>query len=226
MLEAHMSSGRREFLSHLTLGALGVAALDVLNPAPLHPQQAAGFWDLRWVGKLTGKYKAVFDIPVIEDGYGVWRAIIWRKQYAQIFGIPESEMSAVINLRHDAIALALNQEFWSKYGSGNEWQVRDPLTRERTSRNPVIERTGTYALPSEYSDYSLEAQMESGAVVLACALALRDCATILSREEGVDIEEADRRVRQMLVPGVILQPSGIFSAVLAQDNGCQFVRAS
>ena len=221
-----MSSGRREFLSHLTVGAFGIAALDALDPTPLHTQQAAGFWDLSWVRKLTGKYKAVFDIPVIEDGYGVWRAIIWRKQYAQVFGVPESEMSAVINLRHDAIALALNQEYWSRYGVGNEWKIHDPLTRERTSRNPVIERTGVHALPGEYADYSLEAQMESGAVVLACALALRDCATILSREEGVDVEEADKRVREMLVPGVILQPSGIFSAALAQDNGCRFIRAS
>ncbi|TFH66209.1 MAG: hypothetical protein E4G90_04750 [Gemmatimonadales bacterium] len=221
-----MSSGRREFFSNLALGALGVAGLEALGPTPLVAQQAAGFWDLSWVGKLTGKYKAVFDVPVLEDGYGVWRSIIWRKQYAQVFGVPEFEMSAVVNLRHDAIALALNQEYWSRYGIGNEWQVRDPLTRERTSRNPVIERTGAYALPAEYTDYSLESLMQSGGVVLACALAIRDCATILSREEKVDIEEADRRVRQMLVPGVILQPSGIFAAVLAQDNGCRFIRAS
>lgn len=221
-----MTGGRRDFLSNLALGTLGLAGLEALGSKPLPAQQAAGFWDMSWVGRLTGKYRAVFDVPAIEDGYGVWRAIIWRKQYAQVFGEPESEMTAVINLRHDAIALALDQDYWLRYGIGNEWQVRDPLTRERTVRNPVIGRTGAYALPTEYADFTLEAQMASGAIVVACALALRDCATIISRAEGVDMEEADRRVRQRLVPGVILQPSGIFAAVVAQDNGCRFVRAS
>jgi hypothetical protein len=30
----------------------------------------------------------------------------------------------------------------------------------------------------------------------------------------------------MLVPGIILQPSGVFAVVLAQDSGCRYVRAS
>jgi hypothetical protein len=29
-----------------------------------------------------------------------------------------------------------------------------------------------------------------------------------------------------MVPGVIRQPSGVFAAVLAQDTGCRYVRAS
>ena len=68
--------------------------------------------------------------------------------------------------------------------------------------------------------------MAGGATVLVCTLALRDCAVIVAETDRVTIEEADRRVRQMLVPGVILQPSGVFAAVLAQDNGCRYVRAS
>jgi hypothetical protein len=55
--------------------------------------QAASHWDLGWVRRLKGKYRAVFDVPELEDGFGVWRAVIWRKQYAQIFGVPEEYLS-------------------------------------------------------------------------------------------------------------------------------------
>jgi hypothetical protein len=68
--------------------------------------------------------------------------------------------------------------------------------------------------------------MQGGTTVLMCALALRNCAALIAEKDHVAIEEADRRVRGMIVPGTILQPSGVFAAVLAQDNGCRYVRAS
>jgi hypothetical protein len=90
----------------------------------------------------------------------------------------------------------------------------------------VVDRTGPHALPSEYAGFTLESLMEGGAIVLACALALRDCATLVSTTDRIDMAVAERQVRDMMVPGVILQPSGVFSAVLAQDNGCRYVRSS
>jgi len=221
-----MPHGRRDFLSTLALGSLGAVGLDALDLSDLPAQEAAGHWDLSWVRQLQGRYRAVFDVPVIEDGYGVWRAVIWRKQYSQVFGVPEKELTTVVILRHDAIALALNQEFWSRYSIGRQWSVRDPATREPTSRNPLIERTGKDALPPEYADFTLERLLEGGAIILGCALALRDCATVVSQADKIGMQDADERVRSMIVPGVIMQPSGIFAAVLAQDNGCRFVRAS
>lgn len=221
-----METGRRDFLTTLGVATIGSAGLALLDTPPLAAQQAAGYWDLSWTGRLTGTHRAVFDIPAIEDGYGVWRSVLWRKQYSQVFGIPESEMTTVLNIRHDGIALVMNQEFWAKYGVAREWDVKDPLTRQETSRNPVIDRTGAFALPGEYADFSLEALMNRGGIVLACALALRDCASLVSEQEKLAMGEADRRVREMVLPGVIIQPSGIFAAVLAQENGCQFVRAS
>lgn len=221
-----METGRRDFLTTLGLATIGTAGAGLFAPSVAPAQQAAGYWDLSWTGKLTGKHRAFFDVPAIEDGYGVWRSIIWRKQYSQIFGIPEAELTTVVNIRHDAIALVMSQEFWAKYGIGREWDVRDPVTRQRTNRNPVVDRTGPYRLPAEYEDFSLEPLMAGGGIVLACALALRDCATLVSSQEKLDMKEADQRVRELILPGVIVQPSGIFAAVLAQEHGCHFVRAS
>lgn len=61
---------------------------------------------------------------------------------------------------------------------------------------------------------------------MGCSLALRDCAQLIVEKDKVKNEEAMEQVRKMVLPGVVMQPSGIFAVVLAQDNGCRFVRAS
>lgn len=222
-----MLTRRREFLESIALGGVGAAALGALDAARAEAQgPAARLWDLTWVKRLGGKHRAVFDIPAIEDGYGVWRAVLWRKQYAAVFGIPEAQLTTVLNIRHDGIALVLNQDFWRRYDIAAEWRVKDPVTRLATSRNPILDRTGPNALPPEYEDFTLEKVMAGGAIVLACAMALRDCAEVVSQHDRISKAAAEQAVRDMIHPGVIVQPSGIFSAVLAQENGCAYVRAS
>src|SRR5262245_33831100 len=175
-LEAAMGA-RRDLLAKMALGSLGVAGLTAIDGFELPAQQAASHWDLGWVRRLKGKYRAVFDIPDIEDGFGVWRAVLWRKQYSQVFGVPEDSLSTVLVLRSDAVALALNQEFWGRYEAGKHWKVNDPSTGQPTFRNPVFERVGQWALPAQFSGFTLDALLQGGAVVLACTLALRDWAT-------------------------------------------------
>jgi hypothetical protein len=220
-----MTSDRRQFLEQMTLGAAAIAALDLATPAPL-PAQAAGHWDLSWTGRIRGKRRAVFDVPEIEDGFGVWRAIIWKKQYSQMFNFPESALSMVLILRHNAIELAMNQEYWDRYDIGSDKGVKDPVTGEPTKRNPVIERTGAHALPEQFGDFTLEAFLEGGGIVLGCALAFNDEVDRIAEKDKVDMQEAERRARSMLVKGVIMQPSGVFAATLAQEYGCRYVRAS
>jgi hypothetical protein len=220
-----MTSDRRQFLEQMTLGAAAIAALDLATPAPL-PAQAAGHWDLSWTGRIRGKRRAVFDVPEIEDGFGVWRAIIWKKQYSQMFNFPESALSMVLILRHNAIELAMNQDYWDRYDIGPDKGVKDPVTGEPTKRNPVIERTGAHALPEQFGDFTLESFLEGGGIVLGCALAFNDEVDRIAEKDKVDMQEAERRARSMLVKGVIMQPSGVFAATLAQEYGCRYVRAS
>ena len=220
-----MISDRRDFLSTM-LGTVGVSATGAIDWTDFPVQQAAVHWDLSWVRKISGKYRAVFDVAEIEDGFGVWRARIWRQQYSQMFGVPESSLGTVLILRSDAVGLALNQDFWLGYDIGKRWNVHDPSTGQSTARNPVFDRTGPNALPTQFSGFTLEDLMIGGTIILVCALALRDCAVLIAEKDKIPIEAADRRVRSMLIPGLILQPSGIFAAVLAQDNGCRYVRAS
>jgi hypothetical protein len=165
-------------------------------------------------------------VPEIEDGFGVWRAVLVKQQYVDVLKIPAPSISMVLVLRHNAISLAMNQAFWDKYDIGKVKNVKDPLTQQPTTHNPVAERTGQYALPERFRAMALEPFLASGGIVLACALAFQECIGRVQEGDKVDAAEAERRAKAMLVPGVILQPSGVFAAQLAQDSGCRYVRAS
>jgi hypothetical protein len=60
--------------------------------------------------------------------------------------------------------------------------------------------------------------MEQGGIVLACNLAFQFVVSKF-RTEGVTAEAAREEALKHLIPGVILQPSGFFAVVRAQQAG-------
>ena len=223
-----MDTTRRDFLGRVATGTamLGVMplALDtsLLRVAGPLAAPAATDWDVSWVGRITGKHKAIFDVPEIESGYGVWRASIWGKQYEAVLKVPAKDMTPVLVLRHNAIALAMKQEFWDKYGVGKAKNVTHPLTLQPTERNPAL----LTDVPEPYSTFALPNFLARGGIALACDLALQDCIGQIQSKDGVTPEEARKRAIALMVPGVILQPSGVFAAIRAQEAGCIYLRAS
>src|SRR5262245_4783567 len=116
-----MSQNRREFIEHLTAGAMlaGVPfSPDVVRAfAPPSPSALrAEDFDMTLTKRLNGKYRAVMDVPEIESGYGVWRASIWVGDYAAQLKAAPKDCSSVLVLRHNGIALAMQQSFWDTYG--------------------------------------------------------------------------------------------------------------
>ena len=194
-------------------------------PADLAHSVSSEPWDLTWVDRLKGKHKAVFDNTDIESGYGVWRAAAWAGQYMDVMKAAPADLSPVVVLRHNAIVLAMQQSFWDKYGIGAKKNVAHPITGEKTDKNPVLldEKDG---IPAPFNNAGLRKQLDRGVVVLACDLALQDCADLIKATDKVSAEEAHKRAVAYLIPGVILQPSGVFAAVRAQEAGASYVKAS
>lgn len=225
-----MSTTRRQFLDRLALGAAAGALPLALGPlastldaAVPTPSGAPGDkWDVTWTRRLTGKHRVVFDVPEIESGYGVWRATIWASQYQEVLGVPPRELSAALVLRHNGVALAMQPEFWAQYGIGKALKATHPLTQEPTDANPALS-TG---IPAPYDAMGLDRYLARGGVALACSLALEDYVPRIAAQEKVSVDAARARARALLLPGVILQPSGVFAVVHAQDAGCRYVRAS
>ena len=204
-------------------------ALAALAPEPAAsgaPQRRSDF-DVAWPARVTGKYRAIFDVPEVESGYGVWRASIWARQYETSLGIPANDISTVLILRHNAIVLAMQQPFWDEYGIGGAKDVKHPVTLDSTDRNPALLSSTRDEVPSMYDDFALPRFIERSGIVLACDLALRDCVALIQNTDRVDEATAYRKAVDLVVPGVLLQPSGVFAAALAQHKaGCAYVRAA
>ena len=224
-----MTTNRREFLGHMTTSAamLGVLPFTIAGAAaPTALPTTAEDWDLSWTKKVTGKYKGVFDVPEIESGYGVWRATIWGAQYQQVLGVQPKDMSPVLVLRHNGIVLAMNQQYWDKYQVGKQKNVLHPVTEQPTDRNPALLSSERGEQPANFDPMALDKFIARGGVALACNLAFADVVNTVATADKVSPEEARKRAIAMLVPGVILQPSGVFAAMRAQELGCLYLRAS
>ncbi|MEO7965188.1 MAG: hypothetical protein ABIT38_14880 [Gemmatimonadaceae bacterium] len=222
-------TSRREFIertsSSAALAALSIPLGAFTSAAWASESHAADeHWNLTWPSKITGRHKAVFDVAEVESGYGVWRASAWAGQYAQVLKVAPAQLSPVIVLRHNAIVLAMQQAFWDQYELGKLKSVTHPLTTQATDKNPVL-LDETSGIPAPFNQAALHKQLKRGVIVLACNLALQDCVELI-KKGGKSDEEAYKEAVANLVPGVILQPSGVFAAVRAQEAGCAYVRSS
>ncbi|HEX6573420.1 MAG TPA: hypothetical protein VF042_00495 [Gemmatimonadaceae bacterium] len=224
-----MTINRRTFLGTAAANAATIAAMPgslLANvPSDLSREVTSDDWDVSWTGNLKGKYKAVFDNTEPESGYGVWRAAAWVRQYMDVRKAAPADLSPVVVLRHNAIILAMQNSFWEKYGTGASNKVTHPLTGEPTAKNPALldEKDG---IPESLSNAGLAKQLGRGVTVLACNLALQDLVDTITRTDKVDAAEARKRAIAYMVPGVILQPSGVFAVTLAQEAGASYVKAS
>jgi len=222
-----MSFSRRDFLSTIGVGAAASAAGAPLHAAVTPPEQLVPLnadWDVSWTDRVNGKFRAVFDSPEIHDGSAMYRAIFWRDQYKEVYGTPPEEMSAVLVIRHAAIAMVMNDAFWAQHQLGKAEKIKDPTTKKWTTVNPF--RAAAADTPPQWAKYSLEAFLKSGGIVLGCNLAFGQMVGMVGEKEKLKGEAARARALEFLIPGVILQPSGVFAAMRAQQAGCHYMLAS
>jgi hypothetical protein len=243
-LEIRMTTARRTFLKQAGLGATALAAgsaqafaapihthtptrTDMLEAAAywdeLQIAQQAQTWDTSWTKKITGKYKALFDIPEIEGGVGVYRSGIWQRQYADVLKTQPGDITSVMVIRHNGIFLAMNQEFWTTYEVGKTEKLKGD-DGKTMKHNPVLAAPGQ-EVPASMRAFMLDQQLGNGAIALGCGLAFRSVVALVQKKDKLDANAARAKANAMLVPGVIMQPSGIFADVMAQEAGCVFVNA-
>ena len=225
-----MTSTRRKFLESAAANAAALAVfpaslLAEIPDTPPNPQLSSEEWDLSWTDKVQGKHKAVFDIVEHENGVGVLRAAFWGNQYMDVMKAAPADLSTVLVLRHNAIILAMNQAFWDKYNVAADKDVKNPMTEEPTKKNPALLDVGD-GVPARIAAMALNKQLSRGAVVLACNLAFERCVSAVKRVGRLSDEAARAQAISYLVPGVILQPSGVFAVIRAQEAGAAYIKAS
>jgi hypothetical protein len=104
--------------------------------------------------------------------------------------------------------------------------VTHPITQQGTDRNPVLLSSTRNEVPAMFDDVALDKYIARGGIVLACNLAFDDMIELVTKKDGGTPEAARKTALAGLVKGVILQPSGVFAALRAQDLGCKYLRAS
>jgi hypothetical protein len=229
-----MPHSRRQFLGAVSASTLALTATP--HPAfdrrrvpgeALPPADAsADPYDLSWPATLRTTHRAVFDVASIESGRGVWRATLWELQYTEFLSAAAADLSSVMVIRAEAIALVMQQAFWDKYDLGRIFRVTHPLTQERTDRNPVLLSSTRREVPAAFDAHALDQYLARGRAVLACDVAFREIVQLVATADRVAQNVARERALAALVPGVKLQPSGIFAVVRAQEAGAQYVRSS
>lgn len=217
---------RRRFLSWLGASSVLAASTSVIS-RDLDAQAAKAVddkWDVSWTDRLKGKYKAIFDCPNVAEGAALFRACIWRDQHKEVYGTAQSDTSPVFVVRHEAMALIMDDEYWRRFGIGEEANMIDPGTDAPYAKNPI--RVADSKASGPRARYNLTDFMADGGIVLACNMAFRTPVSKYQRVDKLSAADARKAALEHVVPGVILQPSGIFAALRAQEVGCNYVLAS
>lgn len=218
-----MNTPRRDFLGWLGAGGVLAAGGNPRIAAAL-PVPVSDKWDVSWCDRVNGKVRAVFDSPGVAEGAALFRAQVWRDEHKEVYGTPIAESSAVIVFRHEGIPLVMNDAYWERFEVGKELKIRDAKGKKWIKVNPVASPDPN--APPAYVNYNLRAFLDSGGIVLGCNLAFGDMVATFRKADKLSREDARARALEHLIPGVILQPSGIFAVLRAQQGGCNFVQGS
>lgn len=223
-------SSRRRFLGVLggssVLGAVGAPsvahALSVSREHDLPLQQQT--FDMSWTERVTGKYRAVFDSPEAADGAALFRAVAWCDMYKDVYGTDRKDMSPVVVFRHAAMPMIMTNAYWETYEVGKARKWRDEQGKKWAKKNPLS--TGGAPLTEAQAKYRIETFLAGGGIVLACNWAFSQIVANVREKDKLANAEARAKALSLMVPGVILQPNGIFAALRAQEAGCHYVLAS
>ena len=134
-------------------------------------------------------------------------------------------MDAVLVLRAGAIWLVMDDAFWKQYAVGEKEDFKHRDNGTFLTANPIASAPAD-AKP-ERADMTLPRFMSGGNIVLACHLAFGAVVAHVKKTDRLATdEEAEKKAMGFVLPGVIMQPSGVFAALRAQEAGCSYILAS
>ena len=246
--EQDSATPRRQFIGELAAGAAALAAVacgpaaaaaSAANQAPAPatpsvssttdplPPQSEMKWDTGWMNRITAKHKAVFDSPEINEGNALDLAHGYLGWVQDVFGTGDSDASVVVVLRHDAVPLLYSDAMWSKYPLGALAKVQEHGGKGPAKRNTFYQKVDKDGKPAtdEKSSPTIKSLTQRGVIFVGCDLATRNFAYEIAQKTKKEERAIYDELRENLVPGATLMPTGIFATLLAQEAGCGFMSA-
>jgi hypothetical protein len=197
------------------------------GPPPIVPAS----WDNSWFNKLRARHKAVFEQSLLDFGSAASMAQRWISGMRDAGIAKAGEFQAVLVLRHEAVPLLVNNTIWEKYGVGEALKYKtfsDAI--EKTNPMATVRQppAGRPAPP----DDPMRPQMNliwfatHGHITLGCNVAFNGFVFQTANRVKADRAALMEEFKANLLPGVILQPNGIYATLRAQEAGCTYIRAS
>jgi len=205
-------------------GAVGAAG----GTAAARPAQAMVF-DNSWFDRLKAKHKAVFEQQALDYGSAVSYAGRWISGMRDTGVAKAGEFQVVLVLRHEAVPLVVNEAMWEKYGIGEALKYKtfgDAIVKSNPmASTPVPAGRTPPANDPMRPRGNIPWYTANGHITLACNLAFTGFAAETASRMKADRAELLEEFKANLLPGVILQPNGIYATLRAQEAGCVYIRA-
>ena len=217
-------TNRRSFLTTIATGSAAIAASGVglhlsAEQAVAAPADAELADHEEWLGKINGKHKQFFDAYTVNAGFPLGFAMNFLNSNNEAYKLSDSQLSAVVGLRHFSIPIAFTDGIWAKYKLGEFAQVMDPMTKAPSTRNIFYRgHDGDIMFPG----MAVEKLQARGVQFTVCSVALTVLSGMMSKSVGVSADDARKEWIAGLIPGVVIVPSGVLAVNRAQEKGCTY----
>ncbi len=214
---------RRQFLGTLLASAsVGVAGFSLpldlgFARDPLPPVPDTSEFE-HWLQKSNGKHRQVFAAAASNSGLPLaWARVFLMTNKAA--GADEKDVTAVVVLRHDGLALGLESRVWEKYNFKEVFKVTDLMTKSVLTANPFWQpKEGALPVPG----MSIDQLQQSGVLFGICDMALTVMSSAVAKEMKLDAAEVKKDWVSGIFPGIQLVPSGVLAVNRAQEHGCTY----
>ncbi len=222
MSDSTLPGNRRDFLGLAATAAVaGLGAMMPVTAAQAATSRSTDF--TRWLDSISGTHKQLYDMPELNGGMGLVWSFAFFMTGAQAYGLPESDLGAVIVLRHNALPLAFNDSAWAQYKLGEVFKINDPDTKAPAVRNPFYLNPGALAVP--IPDAVLQKLIARGVKVAACNLAITVYSGVVAQKMGLKHEDVIKDWSEAVFPGIQIVPSGVVACNGAVSRGCAYIYA-
>ena len=223
----NQTNHRRGFLSSLAAGAtvLGLSPfathfnVKAETQSALPPVSDAD----AWFNQIKGKHRMVFDATHPHEVFPfAWPRVFLSTNVGS--GTTEKDCTAVVVLRHTAMAYAFENKVWEKYNFGGVFKVEDQSTKAASKYNPFWQPpVGHYKIPG-IGDVAIGINelQESGVMFCVCDVAITVYSTVVAENMKKDAAEVKRDWLDGLLPKIQVVPSGVWGLGRAQEHGCSY----
>lgn len=220
---------RRSFLAGLAAAGAGVLAPATAFASSLDDRRFRAPTDDKWLDRLTGKYKQVFDMPNPTHGLGLIHIRNYLKAWKDTHNLEHPQVNAVGTMYYMTTPLGFTDPMWEKYKFGEVIKETDEKTNAPATRNIFLkadagESTLSIKGIADWpADTSIEALQQKGTLFIMCNNALNFWAMNVANATNQKMDAVRTEFLAHLVPGVVIVPAMVMAINQAQAKGCSYM---